>query len=66
MTNLALFNFRPSHCPECGNKLIPNSSDYAAKASHYCPKCNLIYQLAETDKIIQAAELSGGDLAQYV
>lgn len=77
---LAIYNFVPSYCPNCGQAIDlkgyggdgyePGSryrkdADYRAGCSHYCPKCNLGYQYANRQNILDAAEASGGDMKQY-
>lgn len=60
---IALFDFVPTYCPNCGTKLNLGA-DYLRKASHTC-KCGMGFQLAEHEPMIQAAEKSGGDLGNW-
>jgi len=63
---IALFDFFPSYCPQCGNYLGGSlDADYLYHASHSCPCCGTGFQLAETEAMFEAAEKSGGDLGHF-
>jgi len=63
---LALFNFIPRFCPNCGAAAICESIKdevwaYRLRAVCTC-ECGMHYQSARTDAIIKAAEDSEGDM----
>lgn len=69
---IALFNFVPSYCPNCGERIYPpyrnafNRLEYLANVTHHCLKCDTQYQLTDTAHLLAAATASGGDLSQYI
>jgi transposase-like protein len=66
---IAIFDFSPKFCPNCGSDIEKRErysiQDYNSKASFYCMDCKLQYQLATRSHILIAAKESGGDLMQY-
>lgn len=76
--NIALYNFVPKFCPNCGApthlkdpltddekawKMLPRDTDYKCGASHSC-KCGVSYQQIDTSTALEAAH-KHGDLADY-
>lgn len=75
---IALYDFIPKHCPNCGvptgldrrptleerKHHIRPAGDYLHGASHTCD-CGLSYQFAQSDTLLEASR-KDGDLAQYV
>jgi hypothetical protein len=65
---IAVFDFLPTFCPNCGTKTVYNDpltlQDFNAKCSFSC-KCGFAYQKADTAHILEAAEKSGGDMKQH-
>ena len=76
---LAIYDFIPNFCPNCGRdagldgyapcfitagKHYRRDADYNALAAHSC-ECYLVFQKADTQAILDAAENSGGDMKQY-
>jgi hypothetical protein len=68
---IALFNFIPNHCPNCGQNLVPNFTDPLSRqdflqgASCTCPGCQLSHAFVPSDKLL-AATIGNGDLTHYV
>lgn len=64
---LALFDFLPKFCPNCGREieLLRDKTDYQSFCSFTCNKCRMLYQRAEMEHIVKAAMDSGGDLKFY-
>lgn len=68
---IALFDFVPRYCPNCG---LPtrvrsdpiNLAEYSGHLSFYCSYCELIFQKAYTSEMLRAAKVSGGDLHESV
>lgn len=61
---IALFTFRPSFCPNCGERIEHsqyNVQDFATYASFACD-CGVDYQRVEEGTALDAAEADGGDL----
>lgn len=63
----ALFDFSPKYCPNCGEDMrhIDNDNDYTRAHCSFTCGCGVQYQKADTDKILKAAEDSGGDMAFF-
>ena len=64
---IALFDFVPRYCPQCGQiTLVVQDpavlSDYSSYMACYCPHCELLYQKANTNALLKASQMSGGDL----
>lgn len=64
---LALFDFVPRYCPQCGQVTLPVQdpavlADYSSFFACYCPNCELLYQKANTNALLKASQMSGGDL----
>ena len=64
---LCVVNFTPAYCPACGAALrIDGDPALAFRFASYhaerCPKCGLMYQLAQTEDILRAATACGGTL----
>lgn len=76
---IALFDFVPRYCPNCGKDTrllrpateaerrngITSYGDFLAGASHACLSCGMKYQYADKAEMLKAAANSGGDLKQY-
>jgi hypothetical protein len=60
--NVAVYNFVPSFCANCGQPCRLSARDYAARCTFICSKCGLNHQLVDRDKIVAAARADGGDL----
>lgn len=62
---IAVFDFIPGHCPNCGHQLNFTAkyaaSDYLAKNAHTCD-CGMKFQFVETKKILEIAD----DVHRYV
>lgn len=63
---IALFDFVPMCCPNCGEHFELDSdrlalNDYTSKCSHTCG-CGLSFQFADSKALVVAAHDSGGDL----
>lgn len=70
MKNIALYNFIPNHCPNCGKEININNSRYAVRdfqvgASHEC-NCGLYFAHASTESLKKTASENDSDLARYV
>ena len=70
--NIALYNFVPHYCPQCGKEikfiLVPYAwADFTAQKSHTCPACGTKYQFVQdTDLLLRTADEAGGDLHEWV
>jgi len=69
---IAVMDFMPGYCPNCGAELAMNQSlyahyDWAAGASHRCPKeCGIHFARADHEEVLKAADASNSDLRMYV
>ena len=65
---IALFDFLPTYCPHCGERLPFDDAlariDFDYSNSHSCD-CGLAFQKATTKTLRDAAKASGGDLNRY-
>ncbi len=65
---IALFDFAPKFCPNCGKNVEPKGytrEDFFANASFSC-NCGLSYQHCDSQVLVEAARETGGDLYRYV
>jgi len=65
---LALFNFEPKYCSNCGRTSVHRDSHYGniqyqLRNSFQCP-CGFRYQKAKEETLLHAAALSDGDLLE--
>lgn len=63
---LAVLNFIPAFCPNCGAKVFRNHETAREwnehKVTHFCPACTLEIQKADPDKLRELAnEQAAGD-----
>lgn len=68
MTNIALLNFIPRHCPECGRNLVQvDHGDFRQGRSHACGhgSCTFKYQYVLGPLLLEEAALHG-DLHVHV
>lgn len=81
MSLIALYNFVPHYCPNCGQPttlfresnlakamggpVVRADADYRVGASHSC-KCGVMFAMAEPEHLKDAADASGSDLSQYI
>jgi hypothetical protein len=66
-TMIALFDFAPKFCPNCGQDLNQYAAEYDAGVSYGCPCAPKVfmYQKASTADLVEAADKFGGDLSTY-
>lgn len=72
---IALYDFIPGYCPNCGKRLVWIDStsekagidvtDYLDHCCFVCD-CGVHSQKAATDRLRRTATVSGGDLAKYL
>lgn len=58
---LAVFNFNAKFCPSCGTEIKASESQLESKQSFTC-QCGTIYQVGDTQPVLDAASKSGGDM----
>jgi hypothetical protein len=64
---IAIFDFIPKYCPNCGLPTLVRSdpvnlAEFSSHLSFFCSYCELVFQKAHTNEILRAAQTSGGDL----
>ena len=63
--NIWICNFPPHYCPTCGDDITFYRRPFNTGKSFFCGNCNTHFQRATNTAILNAADESNGDLAQY-